>query len=91
MMKVQRTLTVINKLGLHARASAQLVKLASLYCSDIRLKLDQQTANGKNIMELMMLAASQDSEIVVIAEGSDAAKAVDAIEALFLDRFKEAE
>ena len=91
MMKVKRTLTVINKLGLHARASAQLVKLTSLYCSDISLTLDQQTANGKNIMELMMLAASKDSEIVVIAEGSDAKRAVDDIEALFLDRFKEAE
>ena len=91
MMKVKRTLTVINKLGLHARASAQLVKLASAYCSDIWLTLDQQTANGKNIMELMMLAASQNSEIVITAEGSDAAKAVDDIETLFLDRFKEAE
>ncbi|MBO66961.1 MAG: HPr family phosphocarrier protein [Acidiferrobacteraceae bacterium] len=91
MIKIQRSVTVINKLGLHARASAQLVKLAGTFNSNIWLTLDHQTANGKNIMELMMLAASQGSKIVVTAEGTDAANAVADIETLFVDRFGETE
>ena len=90
-MKVNREVTVINKLGLHARASAQLVKLAGTYASDIRLTLGEQSVDGKNIMGLMMLAATYGSRIMVTAEGEDADRAVERIGALFSERFGEPE
>ena len=90
-MKVDREVVVINKLGLHARASAQLVKLASTYASDVRLTLGGQSVDGKNIMGLMMLAATCGSNIIVTAEGEDAGQAVNEIDALFADRFGEPE
>ena len=90
-IKVNREVTVINKLGLHARASAQLVKLAGTYASDIRLTLGEQSVDGKNIMGLMMLAATYGSRIMVTAEGEDADRAVERIGALFSERFGEPE
>ena len=90
-MKVNSEVTVINKLGLHARASAQLVKLAGTYASDIRLTLGEQSVDGKNIMGLMMLAATYGSQIMVTAEGEDAGQAVAKIDALFSERFGEPE
>ena len=90
-MKVKREVTIINKLGLHARASAQLVKLAGTYASDIRLTLGEQSVDGKNIMGLMMLAATWGSRIMVTAEGEDAGQAVERIDALFSERFGEPE
>ena len=90
-MKANREVTVINKLGLHARASAQLVKLAGAYASDIRLTLGEQSVDGKNIMGLMMLAATYGSRIMVTAEGEDADLAVERIGALFSERFGEPE
>ena len=90
-MKVKREVTVINKLGLHARASAQLVKLASSYASDVRLTLGEQSVDGKSIMGLMMLAATCGSRIMVTAEGEDAGQAVERIDALFSERFGEPE
>ena len=90
-MKVNRKVTVINKLGLHARASAQLVKHAGTYASDIRLTLAEQSVDGKNIMGLMMLAATYGSRIMVTAEGEDADRAVERIGALFSGRFGEPE
>ena len=90
-MKVKHEVTVINKLGLHARASAQLVKLAGTYASDIRLTLGEQSADGKNIMGLMMLAATCGSRIIVTAEGEDAGQAIERINALFSERFGEPE
>ena len=89
--KVKRELTVINKLGLHARASAQLVKLVGTYASDIRLTLGEQSVDGKNIMGLMMLAATCGSRIIVTAEGEDASQAVEMIDLLFSERFGEPE
>ena len=90
-MKVKHEVTVINKLGLHARASAQLVKLAGTYASDVRLTLGEQSVDGKNIMGLMMLAATCGSRIMVTAEGEDAVQAVERIDALFSKRFGEPE
>ena len=90
-MKVRREITVINKLGLHARASAQLVKLAGAYISDVRLTLGEQSVDGKNIMGLMMLAATYGSRIIVTAEGEDAGQAIEGIDALFSERFGESE
>jgi len=90
-MKVKREVTVINKLGLHARASAQLVKLTSTYTSDVRLTLGEQSVDGKNIMGLMILAATCGSRIMVTAEGEDAGQVVERIDALFSERFGEPE
>ena len=90
-MKVKREVTVINKLGLHARASAQLVKLAGTYASDVRLTFGEQSVDGKNIMGLMRLAATCGSRIMVTAEGEDAGQAVAKIDALFSKRFGEPE
>jgi phosphocarrier protein len=90
-MKISHEVTVINKLGLHARASAQLVKLASTYASDVRLTLGDQSVDCKNIMGLMMLAATYGSRILVTAEGEDSRQAIEMIDALFSERFGEPE
>ena len=63
--------TIINHLGLHARAAAKLVQAASRYCSQISVERDDKTVNGKSIMGVMMLAAETGAEIIVRANGSD--------------------
>jgi phosphotransferase system HPr (HPr) family protein len=90
-MKINREVIIINKLGLHARASAQLVKLAGGYVSNIRLTHGTQSVDGKNIMGLMMLAATCGSRIMVTVEGEDAGQAIEEIVALFSKRFGEPE
>jgi phosphocarrier protein HPr len=81
--------TLINKLGLHARAAAKLVNLTSGFESDITLSRNGKTVNGKNIMGVMMLAASCGTAIEVDASGSDAEEALQQIEQLVQDRFGE--
>jgi phosphocarrier protein HPr len=88
---VRRTFVIVNKLGLHARAAAQLVKLAEQFSSDVRIGKDDQVVNGKSIMGLMMLAASKDTTIDVEATGDDAEAMLDAIGELIASRFNEAE
>jgi phosphocarrier protein len=88
---VRRTFTIVNKLGLHARAAAQLVKLAERFTSDVKIGRDDQVVNGKSIMGLMMLAASCGSQIEVEANGDDAEEALEAIGELVASRFNEAE
>jgi phosphocarrier protein len=90
-MKIDREIQVINKLGLHARASAQLVKLATTYRSDVRLVRGNQSVDGKNIMGVMMLAAACGTQITVSAIGDDADEVVDKISTLFSSRFGEQE
>lgn len=87
--RVQRELTVINKLGLHARAAARLVTLASSFAADIRLARGDREVNGKSIMGVLMLAAGQGSRVELRAEGADAVEAVAEIQALFDNRFGE--
>jgi phosphocarrier protein len=86
-----RTLTIINKLGMHARASARFVNLAAQYQSDITLSRDGQRANGKSIMGIMMLAAGKGSCIEIAADGGDEDAALQALESLINDRFGEEE
>jgi len=88
---INKSLTIINKLGLHARASAQLVNTASKFKSDIQISYQGRTANGKSIMGIMMLAAGKGATIDVQAEGNDAEKALKAIEMLVNDYFGEGE
>jgi len=84
-------ITIINKLGMHARASAKFVQLSSSYECDINLTRDGQTVNGKSIMGIMMLAASKGSEIKICTEGSDESQAMQSLLELINDRFGEEE
>ena len=85
----QRVVPIVNRLGMHARAAAKFVSLASQYAADIHVSRDQQRVNGKSIMGVMMLAAAQGSEITIEAEGEDAGEALDALADLVADRFGE--
>ena len=82
---------IINKLGLHARAAAKLVTLASQFDSDIQIGRNGQKVNGKSIMGVMLLAASKGYTITVYADGGDADQAVQQIGDLIARRFEEAE
>lgn len=88
---LQQELTVINKLGLHARAAAKLVRLASGFESDVQLKKSHREVNAKSIMGVMMLAAGQGSIIKVQVSGSDEQEAMTEIRSLFAERFGEDE
>ena len=90
-MKLKRQTEVINRLGLHARASAKLVKSAGRYASSIRIGTDSETVDGKSIMGLMMLAATQGTTMTITIEGEDAESAMHDIIGLFEDRFDEHE
>jgi phosphocarrier protein len=86
-----REVTIVNKLGLHARAAAKLVTVASGFGAEIKLRRGEREVNGKSIMGVMMLAASQGTQIELQAEGDDAGPALDALERLIGERFGEAE
>jgi phosphocarrier protein HPr len=86
---VTRELTVVNKLGVHARPAAMFVKIASRYSCDIFVEKDGERVNGKSIMGLMMLAAGPGSRLKVIAEGGDALAAVNELDALLKRKFDE--
>lgn len=88
---MEQTYTIINKLGLHARAAAKFVTTATDYQSQISVCRDGRTVNGKSIMGVMMLAAAKGTDITVIAEGDDAEAALTAIGALINDYFGEGE
>ncbi|MBI3171518.1 MAG: HPr family phosphocarrier protein [Hydrocarboniphaga effusa] len=88
---MERTVPIVNKLGLHARAAAKLVTLASKFESDVRIRKDGREVSGKSIMGVMMLAAAKGSEITLIVEGGDAAQALDELSQLVADRFGEEE
>jgi phosphocarrier protein len=88
---LKRELLISNKLGLHARASAKLTKLASEFSSDIWISKGSRRVNAKSIMGVMMLAAGIGARVAVEAEGDDAAQALDAIAQLVDDKFGEGE
>jgi phosphocarrier protein HPr len=88
---LQQTTNIINKLGLHARAAAKFVTQASLFDSNIHLKRNGQSVNGKSIMGVMMLAAAKGAEIELIIEGTDEQQAMQSLLELIENRFGEAE
>ncbi|WP_028669373.1 HPr family phosphocarrier protein [Saccharospirillum impatiens] len=88
---IEEQLTIINKLGLHARAAAKLVGVAGQYESRIVLVKDGREADAKSIMSVMMLAASQGTELDVRIEGTDASEAWGALLTLVQNRFDESE
>ncbi len=85
----QREVVVVNKLGLHARPAVTLVKVASKFISDIKLKKDEIEADAKSIMGVLVLAAEQGSKVLIIADGPDEKEAVEAIAKLFEEGFGE--
>jgi phosphocarrier protein len=87
MLKVN--LTIINRLGLHARASAKLTKLAGAFDADIHLSRSGRRVNAKSIMGVMMLAAGMGAEVELEAAGADEAQAIEALSALINDKFGE--
>jgi phosphocarrier protein len=87
----QREITISNKLGLHARAAAKLVSTASGYSADIFLDKDGQRINGKSIMGVMMLAASQGTKLTLVIDGKDEVDAMRALLDLIDDKFGEGE
>jgi phosphocarrier protein HPr len=91
MIKVLRKIEIKNKLGLHARAAALLVQTANRFSAQITLSKDGQTADGRSIMGVLTLAATQGSKIQIEAVGDDAEQAVKAIERLVDKRFNENE
>ena len=86
---IQVTTTITNKLGLHARASAKLTKLAGGFPCEIWLSKGERRVNAKSIMGVMMLAAGLGSEVTLETEGAQAQEAMDALLALMADRFGE--
>ena len=74
-MSISRNVEIINKLGMHARAAAQFVQLASSFASHIEIEKDRQRVNGKSIMGVMMLAANKGSTVTLHADGEDDLKA----------------
>lgn len=86
---IHKTLTIVNKLGLHARASAKLINLAGKFSSNIQLQKDETAVNAKSIMGVMMLAASCGTDIDIIIDGDDEIEAMAAIEELIANKFNE--
>jgi phosphocarrier protein len=86
---VRKRFQIVNRLGLHARAAAQLVQLADKFVSELTIARADQVVNGKSIMGLMMLAAAQGSTVDITAQGEDAAEMVAAIGALIEAKFNE--
>jgi phosphocarrier protein HPr len=84
-----KELTVINKLGIHARPAAMFVKIANRFRCDVFVEKDGEKVNGKSIMGLMMLAAGPGSKLLVHAKGPDAHQAIMEIEALLKRKFDE--
>jgi phosphocarrier protein len=86
---IKKTLTISNKLGLHARASAKLTKLAGSFACDVHLTRSGRRVNAKSIMGVMMLAAGMGSEVELETDGVDEQAAQDAIAVLVNDKFGE--
>lgn len=88
---IRRDVTIVNRLGLHARAAAKLVSTASRFGSNLRVERDGKGADAKSIMAVMMLAATRGTPVTLVADGADEAQALDALEALIAARFGEDE
>jgi phosphocarrier protein HPr len=85
----QREVEIVNKLGLHARASAKLTQLAARYQCDVFMSRASRKINAKSIMGVMMLAAGKGSRVIVETDGPDEEEAIEALAALIGDRFGE--
>ena len=90
-MQLSRDIEIINKLGMHARAAAKFVKLASTFSSQVEIERAGRRVNGKSIMGVMMLAASKGSQVTIHTDGDDAETGIDQLEELINNRFDEDE
>jgi len=88
-MEMRATFEIVNKLGMHARAATKLVQTASRFRSQVQIEKDGHVANAKSVMGVLLLCGHQGSKITVLADGEDAADAVQAIGELISDRFGE--
>ena len=91
MAEVRKEFKIINRLGLHARASAELVKVTNQFAARVTISKGSMTVDGKSILGIMSLAAGQGTEITVHCEGHDCDKAIDAIGELIQNYFGEGE
>ncbi|MBI1252207.1 MAG: HPr family phosphocarrier protein [Alphaproteobacteria bacterium] len=82
---------IVNTKGLHARASRKFAETALKFQSDVMVRKDDEEANARSLMDLMMLGAGMGAQIEVIADGPDAEEALDALAKLVADRFREGE
>ena len=88
---IEARLTVVNALGLHARAAAKFVNLAKTFSATVEVQVGDKSVDGKSIMGVMMLAAARGTELLLRVEGPDDAEASAALTELVADRFGEAE
>ena len=86
---ITRTTTIVNRAGLHARSSARLAEVAAGFSSEIRIGVGDRAVDGKSILSLMMLAATQGTHVSLEANGADESDAIDALIAVFEDGFGE--
>jgi len=87
--KIEKEITIINRLGLHARPAAMFVRIATRYRSEVWVEKEGERINGKSIMGLMMLAAGQGSKLTILCEGADADKVMEELEDLIRKKFNE--
>lgn len=88
---LEKSIEIINKLGLHARAAAKLTAVAARYSCTIQITKEQRTIDAKSIMAVMMLAASKGTWITLMTDGEDESEAMAALEELINNRFDEGE
>lgn len=86
---IQSEVTILNRLGLHARPAMAFVDVANGFASDVQVNKGSQAVDGKSIMQMMMLAATQGTKLIVRAKGEDAKAAVDALKELIERKFDE--
>jgi len=82
---------IINKLGMHARAATKFANTANQFSASVQIALEEKLIDGKSIMSLMLLAASQGSHLTLLTEGTDEQEAMQALTTLIADRFEEEE
>jgi phosphocarrier protein NPr len=88
-MRIEKPLTIVNRLGLHARAATQLVQLANQFDAEITVKKGDKEANANSVLGLMLLESHQGETVQIITEGCDAENAMAAVETLIARRFNE--
>jgi phosphotransferase system HPr (HPr) family protein len=91
MTRLESKVTIVNKLGLHARAATKLAQLCKDFEAKVCLSLNGKEADASSIMALLLLAGAQGKEVTILAEGPDAAEALAAVSQLINDKFEEQE
>jgi phosphocarrier protein len=87
--KIEKEITIVNRLGMHARPAAMFVRVASRYRCEVWVEKENEQINGKSIMGLMMLAAGQGSKLIIRCDGPDADRAMEEIAQLIASKFNE--